>query len=199
MPRVKPEYKHERRERIIDAARRCFARLGFHETTLQDVFREAELSAGAVYNYFRSKDELIEAIAEQRHQDERELLLQAVDQENPIDALTALAYSFAETYLSLDCDEKRRISLHTWAEATVRPSLMASVKHGFETPKDLLVALIERGQANDQFATDLNADAVARAAIALLHGFILQKLWDPDFDLDANLALYAQLIRSFAK
>ncbi len=50
----------------------CFAREGFHRTTMQDIFREADLSPGAVYSYFEGKDELIEAIADERHARERE-------------------------------------------------------------------------------------------------------------------------------
>src|SRR5215472_2739698 len=63
MPRVSDEYLEQRRQQILDAARRCFARQGFYETSMQDVFREAGLSAGAVYRYFKSKDELVQAIS----------------------------------------------------------------------------------------------------------------------------------------
>jgi TetR/AcrR family transcriptional regulator, transcriptional repressor of aconitase len=38
---------------------------GFHETSMQDLFAEAGLSAGAVYRYFSSKDDMVLAIAEQ--------------------------------------------------------------------------------------------------------------------------------------
>jgi AcrR family transcriptional regulator len=37
---------------------------GFHATSMQDLLREANLSAGAVYRYFKSKDEIIAAIGE---------------------------------------------------------------------------------------------------------------------------------------
>ena len=59
MPRVSDEYLEQRRRQILDAAQRCFARKGFHETSMQDVFRESGLSAGAVYRYFKSKNELV--------------------------------------------------------------------------------------------------------------------------------------------
>ena len=63
MPRVSDEHLERRHGECMDAAVRCFARKGFHETTLQDVFRESGLSAGAVYRYFKSKNDLIQAIA----------------------------------------------------------------------------------------------------------------------------------------
>jgi TetR/AcrR family transcriptional regulator, transcriptional repressor of aconitase len=47
-----------RRQEIVEAACRCFARRGVHRTTIRDVQREAGLSAGAVYAYFPNKEEL---------------------------------------------------------------------------------------------------------------------------------------------
>src|SRR5919112_312688 len=62
MPKVTEEHVEARRRQIVSAALRCFAREGFHRTTMQDIFREADLSPGAVYSYFKGKDELIVAI-----------------------------------------------------------------------------------------------------------------------------------------
>ena len=47
------------------AAWKCFSRNGFHSTSMADVIAEAGLSAGAVYLYFRSKDDIIVAVATQ--------------------------------------------------------------------------------------------------------------------------------------
>ena len=65
VPRVSAEHLTARRQQILDAARVCFLRNGFHQTSMQDVIREANLSVGAVYRYFPSKTDLITAIAEQ--------------------------------------------------------------------------------------------------------------------------------------
>jgi TetR/AcrR family transcriptional repressor of uid operon len=64
MPKLKPEVQHQRRERILDAAERCFARAGFHRTTMHDICREAGVSPGALYVYFDSKEALIAGISE---------------------------------------------------------------------------------------------------------------------------------------
>jgi AcrR family transcriptional regulator len=64
MAKISAEHAKARRRQILDAAHACFAREGFHRTSMQDIQREAELSAGALYVYFRSKDEIIEALVE---------------------------------------------------------------------------------------------------------------------------------------
>ncbi len=62
MPKVSSEHLDARRAQIVDAAVTCFARDGFHRTTMHDICREAALSPGAVYRYFASKEELLEAL-----------------------------------------------------------------------------------------------------------------------------------------
>lgn len=62
MARVSQAHLDARRRQILDGAAICFARNGFHATSMQDVLKEADLSAGAVYRYFSGKEELIAAI-----------------------------------------------------------------------------------------------------------------------------------------
>lgn len=57
------ESAHEQRRRhIMAAAEACFARAGFHKTSMQEICAEAEMSPGALYRYFKSKEAIIEAI-----------------------------------------------------------------------------------------------------------------------------------------
>ena len=64
MPKLKPDIQRARREHILDAAELCFARAGFHRTTMQDICKEAGVSPGALYVYFDSKEALIAGICE---------------------------------------------------------------------------------------------------------------------------------------
>ena len=61
MPKVSDRYLEERRQQILGAAVACFARQGFHRTTMKDIYSECGLSPGAVYDYFKSKDDIIVA------------------------------------------------------------------------------------------------------------------------------------------
>ena len=56
--------KAANRRAILDAGRRVFARIGFEATTVRDIIRETDLAAGTFYNYFKSKEEVFHAIAE---------------------------------------------------------------------------------------------------------------------------------------
>ena len=66
MPRITAERREERRQQIIQATLRCAIRLGLHHVTMAEVISESGLSAGAVYGYFATKDELLTAVADSK-------------------------------------------------------------------------------------------------------------------------------------
>jgi len=55
--------KAANRQAILEAARRVFAKLGYEATNVRDIIRETELAAGTFYNYFKSKEEVFQALA----------------------------------------------------------------------------------------------------------------------------------------
>ena len=61
-PKVSEEYVESRKRDILDAAAACFARAGLHRATMDDICTQAGLSKGAVYGYFKSKDDIVSAL-----------------------------------------------------------------------------------------------------------------------------------------
>lgn len=64
-PRTKQQFlalREKSRERIVDAATELFARQGFHGTSISAIAQAAEVSKGLMYNYFESKESLLDAI-----------------------------------------------------------------------------------------------------------------------------------------
>jgi AcrR family transcriptional regulator len=61
-PAISTEDKSERRYEILSAAKKVFARNGFHTTKIGDIAREAGLAYGSVYQYFNSKEDLFHAL-----------------------------------------------------------------------------------------------------------------------------------------
>jgi AcrR family transcriptional regulator len=56
--------KAANRQAILEAARIVFAQLGYESTTVRDIIRRTELASGTFYNYFKSKEEVFEALAD---------------------------------------------------------------------------------------------------------------------------------------
>ncbi len=59
----KEREKERRRQQIMVAAKRVFSANGFNKSTMEDIAREAELSPGTIYLYFRNKDELYASLS----------------------------------------------------------------------------------------------------------------------------------------
>jgi AcrR family transcriptional regulator len=65
MPKLAEQGRQERRQGLIDAARRCAVRKGFSEVTVEEICAEARVSKGAFYLYFDSKQQLLLALLDE--------------------------------------------------------------------------------------------------------------------------------------
>ena len=74
MPKVIPEYKEAAKSKIVEAARIVFAKKGYHDATMDDIAKEVGVSKGALYSYFKSKEDLLKEISLQGHQTLRTIL-----------------------------------------------------------------------------------------------------------------------------
>jgi TetR/AcrR family transcriptional regulator, transcriptional repressor of aconitase len=173
--RVSQEYLDARRRQILDAARRCFVRNGFHATSMQDLLREANLSAGAVYRYFKSKDEIIAAIGF----DNVAAFTRAVGEVLQIDHPPPLDEALGRLLAALErLDEEQdqaKITLQAWSEALRSPALAARVEEGWADLTSSLARLAESYQERGDIRSDVPADHVARMLVGLLHGFVVRQ------------------------
>jgi len=60
----KAKVAEERRSQILEAALRCFAHQGYHQTTMDDIVEESGLSKGTLYWYYESKKEIFLSVTE---------------------------------------------------------------------------------------------------------------------------------------
>jgi AcrR family transcriptional regulator len=193
MPKVLPEYLEQRRQQIQDAAAACFARKGFHQTTMQDICEEAVLSPGAVYRYFHSKEEIIEAMCARGQEQNAELVQAALGRGATSEVFDELIQVFFGAVASGDRDiETCALNVELIAEAPRNERIRESLTRSNFEVRSRFVDLVRRAQAAGDINPGLDADAVARVMIATYHGFITQKLVQPDLDILA----YAQVLRA---
>ncbi|MGW4844004.1 TetR/AcrR family transcriptional regulator [Nocardia brasiliensis] len=182
MPKVSEEHLERRRQQILDAARLCFARKGFHETSMQDVFTESGLSAGAVYRYFKSKDELIAALAGQTSVGLRAVMGELIHAD-PLPTPDQLVGSIAENMIAQSGpDGPLRLAPQAWALALVHPEAAVYVKEAIMGIRDRMYEYTELMRDAGWLPDDADLHAVAVAIMGILPGFMLQHLIIGDVD-----------------
>lgn len=174
MPKVSEEHREARRRQILDAAWVCFARNGFHRTSMPDVFAEAGLSAGAVYRYFPGKEALITAIAEVSTRQLVDILdehLRKVDLAPPEDLLPAIV----EDLTALGAGTTPApMALQVWSEMMRDHQLAGAVAGMLGEIQQRLTELCRRYQAAGVLDAGLDPGDTARVLIALIQGWIIQ-------------------------
>jgi TetR/AcrR family transcriptional regulator, transcriptional repressor of aconitase len=182
MPKVSQQYLERRREHILDAARRCFARKGFYETSMQDVFRESGLSAGAVYRYYKSKDDLIQEIAGQAYGQIASVLEDALAQD-PVPGIDEIIGELTLAAENLSGpDGATRIALTAWAAALHDPAVATVVRAVLSELRGWWVRVAQRLRDDGRLAAGADPDAVGAALFSVMPGFILQYLILGDVD-----------------
>jgi TetR/AcrR family transcriptional regulator, repressor for uid operon len=91
-----PDHSEERHSQILRAAMACFARRGFHHTTMNDISAEADISVGLIYRYFESKDAIINYMASEHLADLRLMLEDARMAPTLFTALEIIAFRHCE-------------------------------------------------------------------------------------------------------
>jgi AcrR family transcriptional regulator len=183
MPKVSEEHLAARRRQILDAALVCFSRQGFHQTSMQAIFEEAGLSPGAVYRYFKGKEEIVEAIA-------AETLggfaaaVESGPPGGPDEVLGRLLDAVESVPLR---DQRLRLALQIWGEAIVNPRVGGFVRTAVDRLRERMAA--------ELLVPD--PDATARVLVALAQGMVVQRdIYGDDFDAEGfradTLALLSQ-------
>ena len=150
MPKISAAQKQTRRQQILDAALRCFSRDGFHNTTTADIVRESGVSQGTLYLYFKTKDDIIVALADDRHQGEAFLGAMAQSEQDPIKGLSLLLELHGSSLENPERTDARRVGIQGWAEALRNPTIHAKITEGTSLVRGEIIRLIERGQRTGQ-------------------------------------------------
>lgn len=169
MPKIAEHALQERRAQIISAARRVFADKGLSRATLRDVFREAGLSAGAVYNYFQSKEDLILAVTQAGMSDVIAAFGSTSSRDDNLDQLIS---GFLSTLAGMDPTRQPRVDLMIAAEALASPAVRNLVMQNRSAVKAALIRLIEQRQADGRW-NGHSAAALADLLYATYQGLIL--------------------------
>lgn len=173
----RPDVSEERRPQIIDAAIRVFTRKGYRNATMPDVAREAGLSVGGVYWYFKGKDEIIGAILERTFSQDLGALTGLLGAGRPsAERLREFVDEYAASF-----DEwqwMNAIGMEFYGEAAHNEKVQAVIQSYLARYRAALAELIAQGVQRGEFRPVDPVDA-ANALLALEEGLSQLLAADP--------------------
>lgn len=194
MPKVTEEYLKSRRQHILDAAIACFAREGFHQTTMEEIGAEAGLSPGVAYRYFENKDDIIVATVQsgvERSEDYYEQFSEEEDIRVVLERMIDDSYGRFERP-GRDVYYKVRIQLY--AETLRNAEVARRAAKLRSDAQEKLAAIISRGQDSGQINPALDSRAVAGTIMSNYDGFILHWLANPDVDIWQHRDVFMEMV-----
>jgi AcrR family transcriptional regulator len=175
MPRVTPAHEQQVRQRILVAALRVFGEHGFHHATMQDIVRESGLSVGAIYTYFRSKDELFRAICDMTIEETLGSLAMRLPAGSSVAEKLAIAVGLfldtVDAFTSIGGGAS--FLIHAWAEADQEPAVREMLVRRREQIVTVGRILLQEGIARGELPAWIDVDALATAYTAMLDGLTL--------------------------
>lgn len=192
MPRiVNPRKAEIRRQEILDAAQACFARRGFHASSMSEICNEAGMSPGGLYRYFPSKESIIAAMAE----DERRSATLAFDvvrsSDNFLVALSQLCEKFAEAYAD-PC--RAAFAAELMAEAVRNPKFAEVAREAEGRIRSEVSDLLRSGQEMGHVDATLDADEAAAVLMAAADGLGLRLAFMGDYSASAAASALKNLV-----
>ena len=163
MPKLSEQEKVERRERVLEGARRCFARFGYEGATVVRLEEEIGLSRGAIFNWFPSKEELFIALA--ARDNERLLLLFA---EEGLEAILDALLRDDPDWLAVYLEFGRRLR----ADAALRERWKTIVP---EDARQRSRGWIDEGQAAGRLRADVSSQEIGQFLGVILDGIVVQR------------------------
>lgn len=183
MPR--PDVSKERKEQILDAAAIVFSQQGFANARMDDIVEHSGLSKGALYWYFKSKEDIILALMHRFFTQDVENLNQLIDTSlSARDALLQYARLFGEQTVQME--SLTPLVYDYYASAMRDPEKQKFFQNYFHQYRQMITDIVQGGIDTGEFKSiDVNTFAVT--LIATIEGLMLMNTIDNTVDLQQQI------------
>lgn len=175
--------KEKKKEEIILAALKVFAEKGFYKTTIADISKEAGIGKGTVYEYFRTKEEILgkgfKLLAQGLNN-----FMDELENKN-ISPLGKIQYLIENTFTEFTKfgDGLLKVIMDFWAEGVKsnHPDILGFIdlKNFYQRYREMIAKIIQEGIEKGEFRS-CNAVMEASILIASMDGLTLQWIMDPE-------------------
>lgn len=181
--------------KLITAAAACFAEKGFSATSVREIATRAGISQGAMYTYFKGKDELIRAIV--------------LEEQNS--ALASQDISHSGSFFERVCEQVQScisdvgypVTHHLWieimAESARNPELRETFVSSDRIMRQGLENIIKQGITAGEFSSDIKAGELTIILYAFIDGMIARKAINPEFNFSRDVTMFLSMMKNLLK
>ena len=196
------EEQQQTRARIIAAASKVLAEKGYEATTLREISREAQAAPGLVHYYFGGKDallvEVLQAAGQHFHQ-RMEHLIQQVPGDQSLKAFLTQLYERVGQE-----PEVYRLRYESFSLGLHNPVIAPKVRERLAQRRNEIGSVIAKVLENSGWAKGAQRSSpdptlLGALLLSIFDGLALQKIMDPDFDLEAGYHLLAQALHTLLR
>jgi TetR/AcrR family transcriptional regulator, transcriptional repressor of aconitase len=191
VPKITEERREARREQILDAARACLQEYGLEAVSMEMIITRSGLSTGAVYGYFKGKEEIINAVVTEGTAAMGRQLLPIIKNPDP-PPLPEFIEQMLRTITDFGLDKRDGIdrllaAIHGWSHSLSDPELGATTRAAYRGQRELLADTVRRWQEAGTFDPGANAEGVAQLLSSILLGFVAQRALAGGADAQAHV------------
>lgn len=185
------DQRGDKRERILEAAVCVFAAKSYFTATVAEIAREAGVADGTIYLYFKSKDDLLISLFEERMGEiNASMAAEVARHETPLEQLRAFIHHHLR-----EVEERPELAEVLTVELRQSTKLMKEYEaSAFGAYLEILSSILERGQADGSMRQGVDPKAVRRAIFGALDEVALSwLLGGRRFNLSKNAVQLAEI------
>mgnify|MGYP006145456763 FL=1 len=169
-----------RRQQILDAAAECFRKSGFHGASMSEIAKSFGMSAGHIYNYFESKEAIIEAMVKRDLDQALERIAKIQGEKDILKAMLGTVDEGVQRRI-----DRSELDTEILAEAARNPKVAATVQGTDTVIREKVTQLIKGIQPlKNSTPCELNLAAKSTILMALFDGLQIRAIRDPDMKAD---------------
>ncbi len=173
-PKLPKEYSDFRRQQILMSAWECFTDKGYSDTTVREIAKRMGASTGVIYNIFRGKEDILEAIQDWSLENNRQIFGRMGRKESVGQGLGEFFKNNFECGPMEDVKKSARGNLSLASEAVKKEKIRAMFNSSYDFMEENLSRFFREGKRRKEIISTVDPAALAGYVIALLMGLQLQ-------------------------
>ncbi len=181
------EYFDFRKQQILKAAWECFTDKGYQETTISDISKRLNISTGVIYNYFKGKDEIAEAIQSKAFENRDQIFEKMAEKDTTHEAILEYFKQAFECCSHEEIKKSARRNISMWTQALRKENIKEMVVSHFEHMRKNMSGFIKEGIKRGEYQDSLDPESVSIFYISLFIGLQIHIALTDELDIATYL------------